>query len=352
MSIPFDLDMLMFFTVNLKLILGTRERARKSTRRIPLKYQFVEIPAEQLTQAQRDYLKPIDDQLAALNYFPLATFRVANYGANLLRRYSNPTDPVSCALTVVEVKVKVGETEGVRNSSHVEFASRFPDGRRLITRNLSRKSLFDQPPWRITQDCPNVTNLSELKRKHDARAKGIGIPVSASQDIAKVFEELQAEHERFSNFLVQRGIYKVAPEGGAYAVTEKVHFRGLLNHYLPFGRRLSFSKLLFSALVGAVFPLFGILRLAPMFAGLRTGLPFFGMSAAQMAIFASYAAAGVVIGYVCEGQKFSWIYLITYVPAHWVAGWSFGIFPYSAVTHLVNYYAGQFRRRQNLILQA
>jgi hypothetical protein len=351
MSIPLDMDMLVFLTVNLKLILGTKQRAARSTRRIPMKFQFVEIPAEQLTQAQRAYLKPIDDQLAALNYFPLATFRISNFGANLLRRYSNPTDPVSCALTVVEVKVKVGETEGVRNSSHVEFASRFPDGRRLITRNMSRKSLFDQPPWRTTQDCPNVTNLSELKRKHDARAQGIGIPISASQDVPKIFEELQAEHDRYSNFLVQRGIYKMAPEGGAYATTEKVHFRGLLNHYLPFGRRLSFSKLLFSMLVGAVFPLFGILKLSPLFAGVHSGLLFLELNAAHMAVLVCYAAAGVVIGYVCEGQKFSWIYLITYVPAHLVAGWSFGIYPYSAAAHLVNYYVGQFRRRQKLILQ-
>jgi hypothetical protein len=70
-----------------------------------------------------------------------------------------------------------------------------------------------------------------------------------------------------------------------------------------------------------------------------------------MAVLVCYAAAGVVIGYVCEGQKFSWIYLITYVPAHLVAGWSFGIYPYSAAAHLVNYYVGQFRRRQKLILQ-
>ena len=351
MSIPLDMDMLVFLTVNLKLILGTRERADRSTRRIPMKFAFEEIPADKLTQPQRDYLKPIDEQLASLNYFPLSTFRISNFGTNLLRRYTNPTDPVSCALTVVEVKVKVGETEGVRNSSHVEFVSRFPDGRKLLTRNMSRKSLFDEPPWRVTQSCPNVTNLAELKRKHDARAHGMGIPISASQDISKLFEELQAEHERFSNFLVQRGIYKVAPEGGAYATTEKVHFRGLINHYLPLGRRLSFSKLLFSALVGAVLPLFGILKLSPVFSGMYGSLPFFGLSAAHFAVLASYVAAGAAIGYVCEGQKLPWIFLITYVPAHVVARWSFGIFPYSTVAHLVNYYVGQARRRQNLVLQ-
>ncbi len=353
MSVPIDADMLVFMWVNLKTILGTKQRLRESTRRIPMKFAFEEVPAEKLTQAQKDYMKPIDDQLAALNYFPLATFRVTNFnfGTNLLRRYSNPVDPVSCALTVVEVKVKVGEVEGVKNTWSVEFASRFPDGRKLITRNSAQKSLFDQPPWRITRHYPNVTNLNELKRKHDARARESGIPVPPPQDIAKVFEELQAEHERYSSFLVERGIYKIAPEGGVYSISEKIHTRALRNHHLPFGRRLSLSKLLFSALVGAVFPLFGILKLGPMLGAIHTNLPLLELSAGQLGIAACYVAAGIVIGYVCEGQKFTWIYLITYVPAHLVAGWTFGIYPYSLLAHLANYYAGQARRRQKLILQ-
>jgi len=350
MAIPFDIDLPVFLWINLKTILGTKQRLRESNRRIPMKFAFEEIPVEKLTQAQKDYMKPMDDQMAALNYFPLATFRITNFNfaTNLLRRYSNPADPASCALTVVEVKVKVGEVEGVKNAWSVEFVSRFPDGRRLITSSKSLQSLFDQPSWRITQNFPNVTNLSELKRKHDARARELGVPMPPPQEVSKVFEELQAEHDRYSNFLVERGIYKIAPEGGAFAVTEKVHLRALRNHYLPFGSRLSFPKLLFSALVGAVFPLFGILKLTPSFTALHTSLE---LSAAHLVIAACYLAAGVVIGYVCEGQKLTWIYLITYVPAHLVAGWTFGIYPYSLIAFLANYYAGQARRRQKLILQ-
>jgi hypothetical protein len=345
--------MLVFLWVNLKLILGTKQRLRESTRRIPMRFAFEEVPAEKLTQAQKDYMKPVDDQLAALNYFPLATFRITNFnfGTTLHRRYANPTDPVSCSLTIVEVKAKVGEAEAVKNSWKVEFASKFPDKRILTTGSKSLKSLFDQPPWRIAQNHPNVTNLSELKRKHDARARELGVPVSPAQDITKIFEELQAEHERYSNFQVERGIYIVAPEGGAYAISEKIHLRALRNHYLPFGRRLSFSKLLFSALVGAVFPLFGILKLSPMLGAMHTNLPFLELAGAQLAVVACYVAAGMVIGYVCEGQKLTWIYLITYVPAHLVAGWTFGIYPYSLLAFLTNHYVGQARRRQRLILQ-
>lgn len=353
MAIPFDLDLPLFLWINLKTILGTKKRLSESTRRIPMKFAFEEVPDGKLTQAQKDYMKPVDDQLAALHYFPVATFRITNFnfGTTLHRRYSKPTDPVSCALSIVEVKVKVGERESVRNSWKLEFTTRFPDGRRLSTRCKSLKSLFDEPPWRITQDCPNITSAPALKRKHDARAEGLGVPVAPLQDTRKIFEELQAEHERYSNFQVERGIYKIAPEGGAYTVSEKVHWRALRNHYLPFGRRLSFSKLLFSVLVGAVFPLFGILKLGPILGGLHTSLSSLELGAAQLSIAACYVAAGMVIGYFCEGQNLPWIYLVTYVPAHLVAGWTFGIYPYSLLAFIMNYQIGQARRRKKLILQ-
>lgn len=353
MTAPFDLDLPVFLWISLKTILGTKRRLRESTRRIPLKFAFEEVPADQLTQAQRDYMRPISNQLAALNFFPFATFRITNFnfGKTLHCRYSNPTDPASCSLNIVEVKAKVGDVESVRNSWSVEFVTRFPDGRRLITRSKSLKSLFDEPPWRITRDYPNISSLAELKRKHDIRARDLGVPVSPPQNTSEVFEAVQTEHERYSKFQLERGIYKIAPEGGAYAISEKIHLRALRNHYLPFGRRLSFPKLLFSALVGAVLPLLGILKLGPMLETAHTGLPLFEIGTAQFAVAVCYVAAGIVIGYVCEGQNLPWIYLITYVPAHLVAGWTFGIYPYSLLAFIMNYYVGQARRRQKLVLQ-
>lgn len=176
-------------------------------------------------------------------------------------------------------------------------------------------------------------------------------PVPPAKDIARIFEELQAEHVRYSNFQLERGTYKIAPEGDAYAISEKIHLRALRNHYLPFGRRLSVPKLLFSALVGAVFPLFGILKLGPMIEAAYSNLPLVDLGAVQFVIAACYLAAGTVIGYVCEGQNLPWIYLITYVPAHLVVGWTFGVYPYSLLAFVMNYYVGQARRRKKLILQ-
>ena len=145
------------------------------------------------------------------------------------------------------------------------------------------------------------------------------------------------------------GSTKSRRRGGAYALSEKIHLRALRNHYPPLGRRLSFSKPLFSALVGAFFPLFGILKLGPMLEAANASLSILELGMAQFAVARCYLAARAIIAYVCEGQNLPWIYLITYGPAHLVAGWTFGIYPYSLLAFLMNYYVGQ--ARQKMILQ-
>lgn len=351
MSVPFDADMLSFLWVNLKVILGSKGHLRQNTRPIPMRFEFEEFSPDRLTGAQLEYLKPIDAQLAALNYFPLCTFRVRNYGTNLLRRYANPADRASCALTIVEVKVNVKSVQSVNNASLVEFTTRFSDGRRLTTRNMAQKSLMDQPPDRIVQDFPNVTNLADLKRKHDARAQDLGVPLSPPQDVDAVFNEVQAEHERFSNYQLERGIYATVPQGGAYVVTDKVLNRGIRNHFLPVGSRMSLTRLIFTALVGAVLPLLGILWLSPLLAPQHPGNPDPWLGSSPLAILGCYTLAGAIIGYAGESQKFNWVFSITYLPAHLVAGWTFGIFPYSTLASLASYFAIQAKRRRQLILQ-
>ncbi len=350
MPIPFDLDLPIFLWTTLKVVFGSKSRLRQNTKPIPLRFEFEELSPSQLTPAQLEYLKPIDAQLARLNYRPLCTFRAKNYGTNLLRRYVHPSDTASCALTVVEVKVNVEGVSNVRNSSHLEFATRTADGKLLITRNMSLKSLFDQPPYRVVQECPNATDAADLKKRHDARAHSLGTPLPPPQEPAAVFEELNSEHERYSKSQVESGVYQLAPGGGAYIVTDKVFDRGIRNHFLPFGRKVSPTYALLSALVGAVLPLFGILKLAPWLAAHAADangssqVGFFG-------ILVCYCLAGLIIGYICEFQKLTWLMLVTYVPAHLVAGWSFGWFPYTTAAFLCAYMASQARQRAKLVLQ-
>ena len=57
------------------------------------------------------------------------------------------------------------------------------------------------------------------------------------------------------------------------------------------------------------------------------------------------------MGLVCDVQKSAWIMIVTYLPAHLVAGWSFGLYPYSTIAFIASYYAAQAMRRRSLVLQ-
>lgn len=349
--IPFDLDMLSFLWTTANVVFASKPQLRKNTRPIPVRYQRQLLEDSQLTEAQRKYLAPLDEQLAALGFRPFYTLRVTNMGSNLVRGYQNSAEPASCTVTVVEVRSNVKGVIGVKNSQVVNFTTRFENGKELITRNMELKSLMDSPDYKIMQDCPQVTNIAQLKKKHDLRAATLGTPLSPPRDIESVIAEFDKDHERFSSFQVQRGIYRLSPQGDTYLITDKAFNRGIRNHFNPFARRISITAIVFSALIGAVLPLFGILKLAPAmterFGPSRATL----VHPATLAILACYALAGVILGFLTESQSYVWVMLITYIPAHLVAGWSFGALPYSTFAFLVSYYVCQAKRKRQLVLQ-
>jgi len=350
MAFHLDADLLAFAVTTGTVIFGSKASIQKNTRPIPARYDLEEISDAQLAEAQRKYLQPIDEQLGSMNYRPDCTFRAANYGSNLMRRYSNPADPASCGLTVVEVKVQAGQRQSVRNANSVEFTTRLADGRMVSTRNSPNKSLMDQPPYRIVQDFPNLTDLRELKTKHDALAAKFGLTSSPPYGAAAIFDEMQREHTKFSEYQVEHGVLRRTPAGDAYQITEKVMNRGIRNFFNPFSKRFSVTQAVFSLLLGAVLPLFGILKIAPAVAAssYQHALPFAG---ATVAIALCYALAGAILGFACNAQSFVWVMLITYLPAHLVAG-NLGWFPYSTLAFYVAYTVSQAKQRRELVLQS
>src|SRR5947199_7692486 len=141
MSIPWDADILIVALTTAKIVLGGKKRLRESKRAIAVHDDLQEIREDALTKSQKDYIQPFDEQLANLNYFPDFTYCVTNhrnYGQNLIRHYTNLTDSASCTLMIVELKVKVGYVESTTTSSSVAFRTRFTNGKRLTTRNMSR----------------------------------------------------------------------------------------------------------------------------------------------------------------------------------------------------------------------
>ena len=352
MVLPFDADILIFLVTIFTVIFASKGRVRQNVRQIPAQYDFEELTENQLAEAQRNYLRPIDAQLGKLNYRPDCTFRVRNYGQNLLRRYSNPADPATCGVTIVEVKAKAGPVETVRNANSVEFTTRFSDGRTLNTRNSPLKSLMDQPPYKIVQHFPNLTDLADLKRKHDVASNSLGVPLTSPSGTATILEEVQKDHTRFSEFQVEQGAYKKLPGGDAYQITEKVMNRGIRNFFNPFAKRFSATQAIFSVLLGAFLPLLGILKIAPAIAAspYQHALPFY--SGSTIAIALCYVLTGAILGYACDAESFVWIMLITYLPAHLVAGASLGWFPFSTLAFYISRSVAQAKQRKQLVLQS
>jgi hypothetical protein len=351
-TLPIDGDLLAFLWTTAKVVFGSKPQLRKNALPIPVRYQREVVADSSLSEAQKKYLAPLHSQLEALNYRPMCTYRVTNYGANLIREYSNLADPASCTLTIVEVQTDVNGAKGAKNSHVVNFTTRFSGGTWLTTRNMELKTVMETPDYRIVQECPHVTDLAQLKKKHDARSTSMGGPVSPPRDVESVFAEGQKDHERFSAYQVQRGILRLNPQGDAYLITDKAFNRGIRNFFNPFAQRISLPTVLFSVLIGAVLPLFGVLKLAPAVAERLGPATPIGIGPSTLAIAACYALAGIILGFIGEAQSYVWVMLITYVPAHLLGGSTLGWFPYSTLAFGISYLVCQAKRKRQFVLQS
>ena len=216
---------------------------------------------------------------------------------------------------------------------------------------MEMKSLMDSPEYRVVQNCPNVTNLAELKKRHDARSASFGVPISPPLDIPSLFEAYEVENQRHFAHQVQHGLLRLNSQGDAYEITDKAFNRGIRNFFNPFARRLTLKNALLSLLVGAVIPLYGILKLAPAVAEFGND-PAVGIGPVAMTIAACYAATGVVLGLFSEVRSFVWVILITYVPAHLAVGSSLGRFPYSTLAFFFSYLIFRAKQKRQLVLQS
>lgn len=235
----FDIDLFAFLWTTAAVAFGSKSNLRKNSRPIPLRYTRKLLEDSDLTPTQKNYIAPFDAQLLALGYQPLYTLSVTNYVSNLVRGYIHPTDLASCTLTVVEVRTVVNGVQNFKNSQVVNCTTRLSDGRELVTRNMELRSVLDPPPYKIMQECPNVTSLAELKKRHDSRASTLSTPLSPPRDVQSVIAEFDREHEISCNYQVQRGIYQLTPDKTAYVLTDKVFNRGIRNFFNPFARRMS-----------------------------------------------------------------------------------------------------------------
>jgi hypothetical protein len=347
---PLDSDILVFVATCTRVLMTAPARLRRQGLLIPEEYRLEEVPEQAFTEKQRQFFAPYDEKLAAMNYFPACSYRVANLARSLLRRYANPTDPAYCTVIAAEVKYYYKGEQQWAPISQTNFRTDFTNGRSLTTRNMNIKTVMDRLPEHDVQECPNVKDVAELKARHDKKAAKLGVAQPFPNHVEKIFEAIRADHRRFSEFQLERGIYERRSPGG-YAVSRKAHWRGIRNHWNPFAQHVSLPRLAVAVLVATGIPTLTYLRVAPGLAPLwpRTSIEL--LVASQVVLLASYLLSGAVIGLLFKRSVFMWAFLLTYIGVHLCTGRWFSLLPFSGFAGSAAYSVKRLRQRQRVMLQ-
>jgi hypothetical protein len=349
MHIPVDAELFVFLYTVAQIVFSI-PRLRRNAPKVPAVYRIENVPQGSLTEAQARYLAPYDQKLADMSYWPVCTYRINNYGNSLLRQYVNPAEMSRCEVMIIELALNVDGRQTFSSSCTMSFHTRFTDARILTTRNAKIKSILDCPPYQVVQERPGISEPSEMKRVHDARAQTMGSPVAPLSEPAAIFKYVQSEHERFSEYQLASGAYERLPDGNNYAIADKAHWRAIRNHLNPFANRFSIRQFLPAALVAAALPVLAFLAIAPAAAEAARNVGFSPLVASEAVILACYTLAGAIIGYVLERQTFVWVFLLTYVSARLFVGASLGPVPYSVVAGSVAYAVAQAKKRGRAVL--
>ena len=307
MRFPVDADLVVFLYTASKIAFGSIPRLRRNVPKVPARYQIENVPLGSLTEAQTRYFAPYDKKLDAMNYWPVCTYRITNYGHCLLRQYVNPSE-TSRGVLIYELASTstVAAPSGIiarRHSTSVQRRSH------LTTRNAKLKTIFDRPPYQVVQECPQVSEPSEMKCIHDTRAQTMGCPGTPLSDPVSILKDVQSEHERFTAHQLSTAPTRPCPVKPAMPsptgplACHPQPSQPVRASLLPASvsarrnRRLSFPRLRLPELRTRRRPS----RLQRRFFSVVQP----GRNPAR------HLVAGAIIGYVLERQTFVWVFLLT-----------------------------------------
>jgi hypothetical protein len=253
-------------------------------------------------------------------------------------------------VAIEELALTVEGVQTFTSNCVIHFHTRFTDNTILTTRNFKLKNVLDNPPYWVLQECPLIDDPAKLKRIHDARAQTMGCPVTPLTDVDRIFKDVQSEHERFSAYQLSVGGYRPLPREDSYAISDKVHWRGVRNYFNPFAQGISARRFLPFAILAAALPVFARLEYAPAAAHAARILGLPPEFAAQAVIRLCYIVAGALIGYVLESETALWGVLLTYLPVRLFTSADLGPIPYSALAAGVAYCVAQIKKRRRAVL--
>ena len=299
----------------MKAVVIPRSLVKLRLRRpVPAEIELRAFRDSELTEKQRSFFLPYDLKLESLGYRPFCTYTSTNTGGKgLARNYVNPFDTANCSVLVVEVETVVNGKKHFGQASSVSFVTRFADGSRCATSNSGQMRLFDLPPGWRAQRCRNVTDLRELKQRHDRLAEGMGVPNAAIADEASMLENVRDYHRVYFGHQVSTGLYALDPGGTTLRPTDRLHWRAVFRHYNPFIHAFHVDSFLPAALLGAGLPL-AASRGAEQLSSMLAPNAMLTAPLATMLTTIGVILGGVAAGWFLKRQSILWTFLLIYLP--------------------------------------
>jgi hypothetical protein len=274
------------------------------TIRLPRHLELQLVPDSQLTPKQYEFFASYDARLEALGFEPLTTYRMSNIpkSKNLLRTYLSSTEPTRCT-----VQISAAATGRVQ-LDQVHFVTEFGDESRTYTTNRLNSETFDREPDKFVMECRGLTDLSELKRRHDwfteqYRARG-PLFLDRNNFVALVKEE----YEREVSHQVRQKLLWLDAAKDEYRVTLRWAMRMQRNMFNPFADNFTLKKLAMALAAGSL----------PVLANLQQAQLVQSMNQANAGwvpgVMLAYVVAGVAAGLLFGHKSFLWAFLLALIP--------------------------------------
>lgn len=303
------------FTVAIFLILGI-PRIRRSVW-LPRELQFQDVPQQELTAEQTKYVGSYDQKVAELGvgYYPFKTYRVPNMlGHNLIRVYLSSTDPAKCVLVMVASKGK-----GLF-SSYTEFASMYADGSRLVINNNSTTGIFDDMPGAIAHRYKGLTDLTELKRRHDAEAEKLRPRGIVFYNASNYFEDFRQYHLKYCEYQTSKDLLRWDPKSKVYRATTRTALRGVRNFINPLAHNSSFLRFVAGVALGGGLPIMAAMWRASILLWVSAHTSADAALTGRLFPIFVYGIAGVSVGLLFSRRTFIWGFLLGVLPTRLFLG--------------------------------
>jgi len=274
------------------------------TIRLPRHLELQLIPDSQLTPKQREFFASYDAKLKELGFEPFTNYRMSNIpkSKNLLRTYLSTTEPTRGTVQISAA------SNGPVQFDQVHFVTEFADKSRTFTTNRLNSETFDREPGKFVLECRGLTDLAELKRRHDQFTEQYRMRGPVFVDRNNFVAMVKEQYEREISHQVRQKLLWLDAAKDEYRVTLRWALRVQRNMFNPFADNFTLKKLAGALAAGSL----------PVLVNLQQAQLMHGMSQANVgwvpSVLLAYVVAGVAAGLLFGHKSFLWAFLLAYIP--------------------------------------